>query len=380
MTTPIISPNMNLPIPVPTESTGPEYAENISDSLEKIDVHNHTPGQGVPIPVSALNINQNLPMSSYSITGIKSLALENQAITPTQSGSVYMSGNNLYWKDGTGLYTVQITNGNAVAGAPGNITSLVAPANCTYLTGTSTFRFQSNVNVAASLDARNVTLRNSTVSSFAYEMQAPTLSTNRSVVLPDLPAATKILSMTSAGVIASNIDADNSTLEIVANNLQIRNSGVTTAKIADANVTKQKLAALGQQLSSSSGFATSAGIGVGQVPNLSVTITTTGRPVMIQCVADQYVSSSSFIRQAISSGTICQLIASIQRGGTTIYSTFLGTKFAVSGAFEVYYSPSAVSYVDTPAAGTYTYAVFGENTFASMTSTWANIKLLVYEL
>ena len=351
MTTPIISPNMNLPIPVPTESTGPEYAENISDSLEKIDVHNHTPGQGVPIPVSALNINQNLPMSSYSITGIKSLALENQAIAPTQSGSVYMSGNNLYWKDGTGLYTVQITNGNAVAGAPGNITSLVAPANCTYLTGTSTFRFQSNVNVAASLDARNVTLRNSTVSSFAYEMQAPTLSTNRSVVLPDLPAATKILSMTSAGVIASNIDADNSTLEIVANNLQIRNSGVTTAKIANSSVTNDKLASpSGGYASAGLSFNASFSSSPQSFASTNLNITTT--------------RANSYVLAMVTNGAAAALNQSTYRFTNTndaqirIQMITGGTFFAAASGIlqnNIYYSTPIIGMLQIATPGTYTF-------------------------
>jgi len=118
------SPNMGLTIPAPTVTEGPEYAEDIQQNFNLIDSHNHTSGQGSLIPLNALTISQNLNMNSYSVTNLKSTSLVNQISAPAENGSVYMTGDNLYWKDGTGSHNVQITNGNSLAGAAGTITGL----------------------------------------------------------------------------------------------------------------------------------------------------------------------------------------------------------------------------------------------------------------
>jgi hypothetical protein len=103
------SPNMNLPIPVPSQTGGPQYAQNEVSCFNQIDSHNHTAGQGVPIPINGINVNQNLSMNGLSVTDLKSTKFLNQAISPGSS-SLYMLGNDLYWSDGTGAFNVQITS------------------------------------------------------------------------------------------------------------------------------------------------------------------------------------------------------------------------------------------------------------------------------
>ena len=68
------SPNMNLTIPVPTVTEGPQYAQEIQQNFNLIDSHNHTSGQGSPIPLNALTIGQNLNMNGYSVTNLKSVS------------------------------------------------------------------------------------------------------------------------------------------------------------------------------------------------------------------------------------------------------------------------------------------------------------------
>ena len=71
---------------------------------------------------------------------------------------------------------------------------------------------------------------------------------------------------------------------------------VKTAQIVDANVTKPKMAALGQQISSVSGTWSGGSGSLGNVPNLTLTITTTGRPVWVGLVSaanDSYVGVNS---------------------------------------------------------------------------------------
>jgi hypothetical protein len=381
MTTPIFSPNMNLPVPVPIESPGPEYADNIQSSLNLIDSHNHTSGQGVPIPLGALSVSQNLDMAGYSVINLKSVVLNNQLVAPSSNGSVYMSGNNLYWKDGTGAFNVQITNGNAVAAAPGSISGLFSPASAAYVTGTGTFVFQSNVNVAANLDARNITLRNITVSSYGYEVIPPTLVANTSITMPLRPAATKIMSMTSAGVISANIDADNSTIEISSNNLQVKDSGITTLKIANNNVTKQKLSALGQQISSSSGAFTTTSLTPVAVTNLSVTLTTTGRPIMILLIADGSGGSNAYLGASRSvAGTSATATFYVEITGVTSNSINQGIRIdGASGVLINRVLPGCLNHVHVAVAGTYTVSI-GASGGLTSTAEVNNCKLVAYEL
>jgi len=361
------SPNMNMPIPVPTVTDGPTYAIQEVSCFEIIDSHNHTAGQGVPVPVSGLDINGALPMNTNAISNCGNLNLTLQTLDPSSTATVYNKNGDLYYKSGVGV--VQITNGASIAASAGNITGLSAPASASY--GAGVFVFQSDAGVAASLDLRNLILRNSNVGSFRCQVSPPAaMAADYDLVLPPLPVSTKIMALDSSGNMSAPYSVDGSTIEISANVIQVKNGGIT----------KPKLAALGQQLSGSCGTFTGSGINIAAVTNLSVTITTTGRPVMIQVIPEQYaLGANSFIRVE-STGTITEMTVSVLRGATTIANIGLGGLYADGGTNNITYPPSAVTYVDTPSAGTYTYSVYYEQTLSASSTTWSNCKLLVYEL
>jgi hypothetical protein len=383
---------MNLTIPVPTVTEGPKYAQEIQQNFNLIDSHNHTSGQGALIPLNALTISQNLNMNGYSVTNLKSTALVNQVSSPPDNGSVYMSGNDLYWKDGTGSHDVQITNAGALAGAPGTISGLpTGTASATYVPIPGAFRFQSATNVGADVDCRTVTLRNNVVSSFGMQVLPPSLAANLQVTLPLVPASTKIVAMDSAGAMASNIDADNSSIEIVTNNLQVKDSGISSAKIAnnavitskilDANVTKPKLAALGQQISSSCGaFSTTSIIPVG-VTNLTVSLTTTGRPIMIMLISDAAGGTGSWIGfTRTSPGTSGQARFYIEITGVPTLS--IDHKMELVGAsanLALRSAPASLSYIHVAGAGTYSISI-SASAGTGCSAEAVNCKLVAYEL
>lgn len=362
------SPNMNMPIPVPTVTDGPTYAIQEVSCFEIIDSHNHAAGQGVPVPVSGLDINGVLPMNTNAIANCGSLNLTTQTLAPSASASVYNLNGDLYYKNGAGA-AVQITSGGSIAAAAGNITGLAAPASASY--GAGVFVFQSDAGEAANMDIRNLYLRNATVGSFRCQLSPPAAMANDyDLVLPPLPVSTKIMALDSSGNMSAPYSVDGSTIEISANVIQVKNGGIT----------KPKLAALGQQLSGSCGTFTGSGINIAAVTNLSVTITTTGRPVMIQVIPEQYaLGANSFIRVE-STTAITEMTVSVLRGATTIANIGLGAVYADAGTNDITYPPSAVTYVDTPSAGTYTYSVYYEQTLPASSTTWSNCKLLVYEL
>lgn len=231
-----ISTNMNLPIPVPTVAPGPQYAINEQSCFNLIDTHNHTSGQGVPIPAAALNIDGNLPMNGNTLESCAGVVLENQSTTPA-TNTIYSVGGNLYYQNG--LNQVQITSGSSVNAAAGNITGLASPASVTWSAGTVSYIFKSTATNYADLDLRNVLLRNTGASTYKMTVSPPSaMASDYTVTLPTPPASTSFMTMDSSGTVGVSIPTS---LGIQTAN--IADLAITTAKIDNLAVTTAKIAA-----------------------------------------------------------------------------------------------------------------------------------------
>lgn len=173
--------------------------------------------------------------------------------------------------------------------------------------------------------------------------------------------------------------ADGTNLEVASGSMRIKDLGVTTAKINDSAVTTAKIndgavtqakrAALGQQLSASSGEygTTSVVPSFVDVTNLSVTITTTGRPVFIGTVAAGTGGTGGLGDSYIQGGCFVNFLR-----GATLVAAFRGIQISED------IPASSFSHIDVVAAGTYTYKVqVAANAFAC---NFRNAKLLAYEL
>jgi hypothetical protein len=113
------TPNMNLTLPVVSQTPGPTWASEINADLSLIDSHNHTSGQGLLVPVAGLDINSDLSLDTHALTDVTKVVLLNGA--SATNNSVYAVSGNLWWTNGGGT-PVQITSGNTVnVGATGNI-------------------------------------------------------------------------------------------------------------------------------------------------------------------------------------------------------------------------------------------------------------------
>jgi hypothetical protein len=178
--------------------------------------------------------------------------------------------------------------------------------------------------------------------------------------------------ITDANVTAAKLASDSVTTA------KILDANVTTAKIADAAITQAKRAALGEQVSSSSGTYSTSSISYSDVTNLSVEITTTGRRVRLLLIPDGTTSPSS-IKLRSGSSTTASGEMRILRGVSDIcYFEFL--QGALGTDTQIAYPVSSIVFEETPAAGTYTYklqAVVG-NTFNALQVNRA--KLVAYEL
>ena len=213
------SPNMTLVIPTVGVTIGPEYASNVNADLSLIDSHDHTPGKGVQITPAGLNINADLPMNNHFLTSTAGVSFLAQAVVPGLS-TIYQSGVDLYFTDGNGS-NIRITQSGGVAGTPGSITNLIFPASVTYIPASRTFEFESEVGVAANLDAASILLRNiNPNSTYALTLSPPAgLSTNYGLTLPTLPAQQSFMTLDQTGQMAAPWTVDNNTIKIVSNQL-----------------------------------------------------------------------------------------------------------------------------------------------------------------
>jgi hypothetical protein len=136
------------------------------------------------------------------------------------------------------------------------------------------------------------------------------------------------------------VNVDSSTIEISSDTLRVKDGGITQAKRA----------ALGQQVSSPCTTYSNSTTTMATVTNLTLDITTTGRPVFVglqSSVVSSVTSTISGFPLTSTSGGFWQ----IRRDGTVITSSSVQV---ASGS--TYVPPGVVWFIDTGAsAGTHTY-------------------------
>lgn len=367
---------MLLPVPVVGVDPGPDYANNINSCMSLIDAHNHASGSGVQITPSGMNINSDLSLNGNNLILSRSVRFSPQSVAlsgASDLGCLYEAGVDLYYNDGSGNQ-IRITQSGSVAGSSGTITGLPSgTASAAYSSGSQTFIFQSATNTAANLDGRSVILRNSSVSSSGLTLSAPTLSGNYSLTLPAIPGTTSIMALDTSGNITAPYTVDNATLIISSNQLQVNSLGIQTGNIANNAVTRAKLASVGQQISSSSGAFSDASALTLPVTNLSVTITTTGRPVMVMMQPDATSNPADFI-YINNAGTAESPNYYIYRNGSPLVT------YVAEAAAHSFIFPPYPMFLDTPSAGTYTYKIY-INTIVGAATFQVNYMVLVaYEL
>lgn len=227
---------MNLPVPVVGSESGPQYATDINSCMTVIDGHTHASGSGTQITPLGLNINTNLTLNSNFLINVAGVTLVAQGSQPANK-TVYVSGLDLYYTDGVGN-NVRITQSGGVAGSPGSISNLTAPASAAYVAGSSTFVWQSNTGIAANMDFGSAVLRNITPNStFGITLQAPAaLSSNYSVILPALPVSQSFMTIDNSGNMAGYASISGGIVNSNIANATITGSKIAAATIAGSNI------------------------------------------------------------------------------------------------------------------------------------------------
>jgi len=243
------TPNMNLTLPVVSQTPGPTWASEINADLTIIDGHNHA-GVGALVPVAGLDINSDLSLATHALTDVTKAVLLTQAVNST-ANSIYQSGGNLYWNNSTST-PVLITSGNVLAvGSTGNIGGLPdGLAAINYDDLVFAFRFLDSAGANAGLVAGPIVSSRLTIDSVTIDTPVG-VATYQLTVPSALPANTSFLTCTSTGQIGYTSQTD--------------------------GVTRPMLAVVGQQIST---FTSNTVTGAGNML-LPITIQTTGRPVFV---------------------------------------------------------------------------------------------------
>lgn len=226
--------SMGLTIAVPSQTSGPIYAVQVSGDLTIIAEHNHTDGSGVQIPTAGIDIDADLSMATlYNLTNTRSVRMVSQGSALALAGdldSIYVVNGDLYYNNGTGVH-VQITSGAALnASALNGFTGLAGTTGAaTYNNGTGTFTFTSSTGVKATMAGGPVLIADVAANAFSITIKSPTsLGSAYSLILPAaLPGSTLPLTVTSGGVLAA--------AQIVA--AQIANNTITSAQLVAPSLT-----------------------------------------------------------------------------------------------------------------------------------------------
>ena len=367
---------MNLVVPVVGLEVGPDWANDLNASLIILDGHTHLPGSGVQITPSAININADLTFNSANnAVALRSVRFKPQGAPlalVADVGCIYEAGLDLYYNDGAGNQ-IRITQSGSVAGSSGTITGLPSgTASASFQSSTGTFVFQQATSVAANLDVGSVIVRYPgsypTPSGNAIILEAPSsLASQYALTLPALPAQTNVMTLGTTGIISST------TWDAVGTSMT-----ATGANAIRATMTKtvSNTAPLGGVMTTPScGSFSTASLSLTPITNLSGTLTTAGKPIVLMIQSDANISGAFYSFSSAGGSPLFNIVYVID-GVSVGYSqyglTTLGTRFA----------PGSLNFVATGiAAGAHTislqcFVISGTSATLFMT----NCTLVAYEL
>lgn len=379
-----LTPNMNLIQPTPLIQSAPLWATQLNSSLLTVDGHNHSPGQGVLIDPSGLNINLDLSFNQNSAVGVNTVTFFNNpsSLSSSFQGCVYEAGGNFYFNNSAGT-AVQITSGSSVVGSSGTITGMTGTtASVVFSSGTGVFTFQQATSTAGNLDIGSLIIRYPgsypSPSGNYISIQAPTsLASGYVITLPALPAQTNVSTLSAMGVMSSvTWDAVGSNMTSTGANAIAATMTATGANAIQATTTRATGTSVGiggVAISPSCGMFFTTSSLLTPITNLSVTIVTSGRPVFIGLQSDgSSINQPGFIGCTISTGAT---EITLYRGSTAISSE------AVSGGSTDFgSSPGQINFVDVVAAGTYTYTARAAGLGGGGTFVVFYTTLVAYEL
>jgi hypothetical protein len=386
----VTSPNMNLQVPSPGNTQGPQWATALyTDLYSIIDQHNHSTGQGVPIGANGISLTSNLPLNNNSLTTINSLVFTPQTSVTTLD-ALYVQGVDLYFTDGNG-HVVQLTSGGLVNATSSGISSGTASAS---FSG-STLVVNEASNTPGNVQCGSVLIGNNLASSNFVTLEAPAaLASSYDLVLPLRPASvTSFVTIDTSGnmgtassispaqiasgsitgsqiasatITGSNIASGTVTGSNIGSGTVTGGSG---GNLASGTVTNSNLAALNYAESGSIIFSTNATSFTGVI-GLTATLTTVGRPVFVGLISDNASASTDY-----------GIVTTTSINGALRFLTD-GSQTGVYQISDAMTCPASMfsTILTSLGAGSHTFTCQVANTGGAGTFALQYVKLIAYEL
>lgn len=387
------TPAMGLTLPVVGVTPGATAGTNIVDNFNIIDVHDHSSGKGVQVPAAGLNINAALSFGNQKAFNMSFLQLTSQVASPVGSNdrpNVHVLNGDLYYTNASGT-AVQITNAGSISGTSGSIGGLASPASAQFATNTFSWKADATTFAKQSFSDLQIYPFNSGATNF-LTLKVTNSVTTYTVTLPDAPpASTQPLGMTSGGnILAITYDSIGSGMTSTGANAigaSMTSTGANAVIDKYTRTTGTSVGARGVAISNGSGSFNTTSATLVDVTNLSVTITTSGRPVFLMIRPVTSTTAERDIR-VNNSGTVTTLtvtgVIAFVRGSTVLTKHRLGLLYgdgASTGKQINFFTPaSAYSYVDVVASGTYTYKVQAAGGAGGDEIITDNLELVAFEL
>jgi len=201
---------------LPTEDASDDVWDTLLNAaLTLVDAHDHTDGNGVPVPTAGIEIDADLAFGGFAATGLR--AIDFNAVTAITSGyltSLFVNAadNELYWRTAGGV-NVQVTDGSSLnssllGGFTGDYGSGDEEAN--YSAGSSIYNFLADDSPAtrAYIDCSDIRLFEATGGvTNAVKLRSPaSLAASYTLTMPAaLPAGQRLLQLEADGdIVASN--------------------------------------------------------------------------------------------------------------------------------------------------------------------------------
>lgn len=164
------TPFMGMNLPAVSSTSGPQWASDLNNALtNQVDDHDHTSGNGVPIPTAGLNINADLEFNSKNAIELRSTRFDNQGSlfsSASDNRSIFVFNGEVYFRDNSGN-NVKITNAGAVnvsgSNGIGGDYGGANPASVFYTDATDLYSFTTDPGVFANLKYRGLEQTGKTV-------------------------------------------------------------------------------------------------------------------------------------------------------------------------------------------------------------------------
>lgn len=197
---------MSLNEPSVGTTAGPTWATEVNENFTTIDQHDHTSGKGVQLTTSALNINADLEFNGNAATELKRLTIDSSATGSGTNYSVYQSGGNLFWYNGSGQ-AVQITDGSAVKTTGGSISGMSSDAAVQFSVNAYVFKWDTTTSPqsVAKISCSDISIYNFSNYNDLVTLKYTGSGASSELTLPDETGTLLSTATSFAGAI--NIDA-----------------------------------------------------------------------------------------------------------------------------------------------------------------------------